>query len=190
MLERFQQNLDRESSTVASRVKLIRQDIADLELRERRFPLAIMAFNSLLLITEFASQCIALQAIGEHLSDRGLLVLDIVNPLNLPLQGDPVPKPFFTRRNVHNGNWYTRFAMIGPFDEHHRQQLHGWYDEIDSEGSVKRQSYSIYWRPIFRFEAELMLKQAGLKLDCIEGGHLKEPYTSQSPRMFIQARKL
>jgi hypothetical protein len=47
----------------------------------------------------------------------------------------------------------------------------------------------MHWRPIFRFEIELMLKQAGFEIISIEGGHLKEAYAALSPRMFIQARK-
>jgi ubiquinone/menaquinone biosynthesis C-methylase UbiE len=187
MLETFQH---REPSTISSKLTLVRQDITELDLGGLRFPLAIIPFNSLLLITDFAAQCGALRTIAGHLSEGGLLVMDLVNPLDLPILGNSNPKPFFTRRNVHNGNRYTRFAMIGPFDESHRQLLHGWYDEVDSEGCVKRQYYSIYWRPIFRFEAELMLKEAGLEIVSIEGGHLKEPYTAQSPRMFIQAKRL
>ena len=76
---------------------------------------------------------------------------------------------------------------MGPVETDGRQQLHGWYDQITSEGIVKRQLYSLYWRPIFRFEMELMLRAAGLRILQIQGGHRKEPYTTQSPRMFLIA---
>lgn len=190
MLERFAINLEREEKAVAARIKTIRQDITELALEEKDFRLSIMAFNSLLCIPDFRLQWEALRAACLHLRKEGLLVIDIVNPLNLKLQGDPVPRPFFTRRNPHNGNTYTRFAMMDAFDENHRQRLYGWYDEIDAQGRVKRQHYSVYWRPIFRFEIELMLKEAGFEIVSIEGGHLGEPYTAQSPRMFIRARKI
>jgi SAM-dependent methyltransferase len=190
MLEQFAANLEREEATVAARIKTVRQDITRLALEERAFRLAILAFNSLLCIPDFALQCEALTAVSRHLAQDGLLLIDIVNPLNLKIQGDTVPRPFFTRRNPHNGNTYTRFAMMDAFDENHRQRLYGWYDEMDSEGRVSRQHYSVHWRPIFRFEIELMLKAARLELVQIEGGHTREPYTAQSPRMFIQARKI
>jgi hypothetical protein len=69
---------------------------------------AIIAFNSLLCIPDFQGQLEALKAVSGHLVDRGILILDIVNPL---------------------------------------------------------------------------------KIETLEGGHLKEPFTAESPRMFIQARK-
>jgi hypothetical protein len=117
------------------------------------------------------------------------LLIDIVNPIQLKPEGDPVPKPFFTRKDRNSGNTYTRFAMMGPFAADHKQQLYGWYDEITPEGFVKRRHYSLWWRLIYRFEIELMLQQAGLKLLQVDGGHRKEPYTAQSPRMFLIAGK-
>lgn len=189
ILNQFRSNLQRFDSLITKGISIVNQDAARLELPNRDFRLAIIAFNSLLVISDFDAQRQTLRRVAQHLSHHGVLVLDIVNPLRLKIDGDPVPKPFFTRRSPASGNTYMRFAASGPFDENHRQHLRGWYDEIDSNGYVTRQHYSIYWRPIFRFEIELMLHEAGLKIHKIEGGHLKEPYTVQSPRMFIQATK-
>ncbi len=189
MLKQFRAKLEREGSDISARLQLVEQDITELSLSERSFPLAVLAFNSLLCVTDFEGQCRALQAVAEHLTLGGILVLDVINPLSLNPQGEPLPAPFFTRRSATSGAVYTRFAMMGAFDENQRQRLHGWYDEVDAEGIVRRQFYSLYWRPVFRFELELMLKKAGFTIISLEGGHQKEPYTAQSPRMFIQARK-
>ena len=188
MLTRFRRALDQQSKDVKQRITLIEQDVTRLDLGNR-FNIAIFAFNSLLCITDFQNQCAALRAVANHLNPRGKLLVDIVNPLKLKIEGDPVPKPFFTRKDRNTGNIYTRFAMMGPFDTDQKQQLHGWYDEITPEGFVKRRHYSLYWRPIFRFEIELMLREAGLQILQIDGGHRKEPFTAQSPRMFIIAGK-
>jgi SAM-dependent methyltransferase len=190
ILERFRENLRREKEDLSQRITLVEQDITRLSLPNRDYPLAIIAFNSLLLVTSGAAQIEALRRIAEHLVDGGLLVVDIVNPLRLKIDGDPVPRPFFTRRNPHNGNTYTRFAMFDAFDEQQRQRLHGWYDEVEPQGTLTRRYYSLHWRPIFRFEIELMLSAAGFRIEVLEGGHLKEPFTAQSPRMFIQARRV
>lgn len=189
ILDRFRINLHRESDEVSSKITLVEQDITQLSLESRHYPLAVVAFNSLLCVTTFEGQQEALKRIYGHLAPDGLLVLDIVNPLQLKIEGDPVAKPFFTRRNPVTGNIYTRFAMVDAFDATQKQRLHGWYDEVGSDGGVKRNHYSLHWRPIFRYEVELMLKCAGFHIEQIEGGHLKEPYTMRSPRMFIFARK-
>lgn len=187
MLEGARINLAREDSEVASRIELVEQDVTTLSLGSRRFRLAICAFNSLLCIVDFDAQLRVLERARAHLEEGGLLVLDIVNPLDLDLRGSSLPKAFFTRRNPHTGNRYTRFSMSDPIDEKQRQRLHGWYDEIDPDGVVHRTFYSMHWRPIFRYEIELMLRQSGFRLTAIEGGHAKEPFTASSPSMFIQA---
>jgi ubiquinone/menaquinone biosynthesis C-methylase UbiE len=188
MLEQLRKNLQRLDPVVSAKVTSVEQDITQLSLKNRNYRLAIIAFNSLLCVTNFNDQLKTLTSISRHLSDEGILILDIVNPLKLKIEGDPVPRAFFTRKNTNTGNTYTRFAMSDAFDENHRQRLHGWYDEIDSEGSVTRRHYSLYWRPIFRFEIEMMLEKAGFRVEKLEGGHLGESYSAQSPRMLIQAR--
>lgn len=190
MLKEARAALAREAPETAARVTLVEADVTSMSLDRRDFRLVICAFNSLLCITEMEQQLRALQQARAHMMAGGILVLDIVNPMVLSLQGDPVPKPFFTRRNTHTGNQYTRFAMSDPFDEHQRQRLHGWYDELDADGRVRRTLYSMHWRPIFRFEIELMLRQSGFRIAALEGGHARELYTARSPRMFIQAEAL
>src|SRR5262249_36772872 len=140
-------------------------------------------------IDDFEAQKRTLARAAHHLQEGGLLVVDVVNPLALKLAGDAHPIPFFTRKNPHTGRPYTRFAMCDPLDERQRQRLHGWYDELDAEGRVQRSTYSIHWRPIFRFELELMLEHAGLVLEKIEGGHQGEAFVASSPRMLVYARK-
>lgn len=189
LLGQLRDKLSREPTALQRRIEIVQQDITALSLARRDFPLALLAFNSLLCLPDFTDQCRALEAIGAHLRAGATLVLDVVNPLALPLGGDPVPKPFFTRRNPHNGRRYTRFASLSAFDELQRQQLYGWYDELDDAGAVSRRSYSVTWRPIFRFELQLMLERAGFEIATLEGGHRREPYTAQSPRMFVHARK-
>jgi ubiquinone/menaquinone biosynthesis C-methylase UbiE len=189
MLRAAEENLARESEEVRSRVRLVQSDVTALSLGERDFSFAICAFNSLLCIPSFAGQRAALSSLAAHLRSRGRLALDVVNPTKLQLGGDPVPKPFFTRRNPHNGRTYTRFAMASPFDAEQRQKLHGWYDELDESGVVHRRAYEMTWRPIFRFELELMLREAGFSILSIEGGHRREKFGAESPRMFVVAEK-
>jgi SAM-dependent methyltransferase len=189
MLTRLGERLAGEDPAVSRRVTAIRQDITELALARRDFRLAIIGFNSLLCVPDFALQRRALEAIAGHLAPGGDLVIDVVNLLTIPVAGDPVPKPFFTRRNVHSGNSYTRFAMSGEMDADQRQRLHGWYDEVAADGQVKRRPYSLFWRPIARFEMQQMLEHSGLEVVSLEGGHRGEPFAARSPRMFLRARR-
>ena len=190
MLSRFSGNLEREQDSTREHIQIVCQDLCKLDLPNKDYSFALIAFNSLLCIPTFRGQMQALDAIAQHLKPGGTLVIDIINPLTLKIDGEPNPTPFFTRRNPDTGNTYTRFAMSDAFDAEQRQRLHGWYDEMESDGRLKRTSYSLYWRPIFRFEIELMLEKSGFRLETIEGGHQKEPYIAKSPRMFIVSKAL
>lgn len=189
MLAQFAAHLQGEPPEVVQRIEMLRADVAALAL-DRQFELVLCAFNSLLLIPDPEAQLAVLRVAREHLTPEGRFMLDVVNPLALKIDGDPVPTPFFTRRNPHSGNTYTRFAMVSPLDENQRQRLHGYYDEVDPQGVVHRRYYSFTWRPIFRSELELMLRIAGLTIVKLEAGHRGEPFASaRSPRMFIEARR-
>jgi SAM-dependent methyltransferase len=189
MLDLLRARLSREPQEVATRVRPVQQDITRLDLGEAHYPLALIPFNSLLCIPDFDAQCRAIESAARYLSPGGLLALDLVNPLALPLAGDATPRPFFTRRNSQTGNTYTRFAAMGPFGGDQKQRLYGWYDEIFPDGTVHRTDYSMEWRPIFRYELELMLDRAGLSCVSVEGGHCGKPFTAGSRKLFAIARK-
>lgn len=189
MLDLLESRIAQEALDTRARVRVVEADVTTLQLDKRDFSLAIMPFNSLLCITDFKAQRAAVDVAARHLAPGGTLALDLVNPLVLPLGGDPAPRPFFTRTNVHTGNRYTRFAAMGPIQDDQRQRLHGWYDEIERNGVVRRTEYSMEWRPIFRYEAHLIVESAGLDLLAVEGGHRGEPFTAASRKMFVLARQ-
>jgi SAM-dependent methyltransferase len=190
MLERFRAKLAHETPQVRSCIEVVQQDITQLDLASRTFTLAILAFNSLLLLTDRRAQQAALAHAARHLAPGGRLAIDVINPLARPLDGDPNVRPFFTRRHAERDRMYTRFAAHGPLDADQRQRLYGWYDELDEQGRVTRTHYSMYWRPIFRAELELMLEASGLQVESIEGGHRREPLAARSPRLFVIARRV
>jgi SAM-dependent methyltransferase len=189
MLEKFHAKLASEPERVRAHLKLVQQDMCGLDLPIRSFPLALIPFNSLMLLTGRAEQQQALARAAAHLAPQGRLVVDLINPLALPLRGDPVPVPFLMRVHDDRRRSYTRFAALGALDAGQRQRLYGWYDEIDEQGLIRRTPYEMHWRPIFRAELELMLECAGLCVESVEGGHRHEPFTPLSPKLFVIARK-
>lgn len=189
MLEKFRAKLDAETAEVRSRIELVLQDITHLDLGNRKFALALIGFNSLLLLANRRQQQDALARATRCLRPGGKIAIDVVNPLVLPLAGDPIPTPFFTRRHPERNRLYTRFAALGPIDADQRQRLFGWYDELDEAGAVRRTPYSMFWRPIFRAELELMLESCGLTIESVEGGHRREEFTARSPKLFVIARR-
>ena len=189
MLSQFKKKLDREPAAVAGRVKIVNQDATQLSLEEKGFALSICPFNSLMCIPDVKAQQLVLQKTAQHLGPGARLMLDLVNPFVLNLKGDPFPRPFFTRRNVHSGNKYTRFAAMSSICVDQTQELHGWYDEILEDGLVKRQTYAIKWRVLFPNEVEMMLEKAGFIVERFEGDHEGGQFTTASPKMNVIAKK-
>ena len=186
-LDQFRTHLLRQEAEVADRIEVVQQDCTLLDLPGKSYKLAIIAFNSLLILSDFQKQQLALQAVARHMEVGGTLVIDVLNPLLLDIHGDSFPRPFVTRINPRTGNTYTRFGMSGAFDADHCQRLYGWYDELDAEGRVYRRNFSWTWRPIFRHELQLMLQSAGFTVSSLQGGHQGEDYTASSHHMFFQA---
>jgi SAM-dependent methyltransferase len=189
MLTRFRGKLDRETGETRARVRLLQLDARCFADDGERFGLVLLAFNSLMLFDARRDQETVLARAAGLLDAGGRLVVDVVNPLALPLRGDPVPAPFLNRRHGERNRSYTRFAALGPLDADQRQELYGWYDEIDESGLVRRTPYSMWWRPVFRGELELMLEACGLEVESVEGGHRREPFTATSPKLFTVARR-
>ncbi len=189
MLEQFRLRLGRESADTVRRIDIVQQDVTTLQLPRRDYQLAVLAFSSLLCIPDFDGQCQALAAAAAHLQSKGRIVLDLINPLIVNLKGDALPRPQMPRRNLASGRVYTRCVMSDAMDAAQCQRLHGWYDEVDEGGVVRRAYYSRAWRLVFRYELELMLKQAGLILLSVDGGYDGEAYQPGSRRMFVQAEK-
>lgn len=189
LIGQCREKLAGETAEVAARLTFVLQDVTEMDLPEREYKLALYPFNGLLLLDGFTAQMRALERIRDHLLPNGYLVLDAANPLILPLADQSVPVVAPARLNPLTGNLYQKFALVGRMDENQRQPLFGWYDEILPGGGVRRAPYAFSWRLIFRYEMELMLHQAGYIVDAVQGGHNSEPFTNDSPRMVVLARK-
>jgi ubiquinone/menaquinone biosynthesis C-methylase UbiE len=190
MLDRFRAYLRKEDGGVAGRVTLVEQDVSRLDLPDKEFRVVICAVSGLLLLVEQEAQLAMLRAAAAHLVPGGTLALDVANPLSMRLAGDEVPRLLQQRTNVQTGNAYTMFLMADPMDTAQRQRLHGWYDEVLPDGIVKRRPFAHTWRAIFPGELALMLAATGFALESIDGGYRREPFTRQSPYMFVRAKKL
>jgi len=189
MLAGLRRRLAAEPPAVQDRVVAVQQNVLDLDLGRRDYPLAIWAFNGLMLVADFDSQITALRRIAGHLAPGGRLALDVYNPLMMPMATQSMPEVSFTRVNRATGNPYSKFALVGQMDGNQVQHLYGWYDEVMPDGTVRRTPYGFDWRFVFRYELELMLAGAGLHLEMLDGGFRGEAFSVVSPKIVAVARK-
>lgn len=190
MLDQLRAKLAQEPPEVQARVRVVQQDASALALPERGFRLAAIPFNVLMLIPDLAAERRTLASVAAHLAPGGRLALDVMNPLTLTLDGETKPSPSMPRRNPHTGNRYVKNALAGRLDERQCQRLHGWYDELLPDGKIAVTEFGFTWRMIFRYELELMLETAGFALETLSGDFEASPWTVDSTRTVVTARRV
>lgn len=189
MLDQLRAKLAREAPEVQARVHPVRQDATALDLPVRDCRLAVIPFNVLMLIPDLTAERRVLAAAAAHLAPGGTLALDVMNPLTLPMDAETKPSPSEPRRSPHNGNSYIRNTMASRLDEGQCQRIHGWYDELLPDGKIAVTEYGFTWRMIFRYELELMLESAGFTIERLAGDFEDAPWTVDSRRMVVTARR-
>ena len=189
MLAGFRRHLEREDDDTRARIELVQADIRELALEERDFGLAIIPYSSLLLIDSLEEQRRAVQAVARHLGPEHLFALDIINPFCMRLRGESTATPMPTRINVRTGNEYTRFSQLSPLDESGRQRVYGWYSERAPDGAVVETPYSFWWRPLFPWEIERLLRESGFTVLSATEDYGDAPYTARSRNLFLIAKR-
>ncbi len=189
MIDRLRLRLWDEEAATRSRVTLHRADAREHDQPAGGYATIIVPFNGLSCIPDRAQQRAVIANAAKLLRPGGRLVIDVVNPLRLPLGGSAPPQPFFTRLHPDTGRRYTRFAAMGPIEGDQTQRLFGWYDEIDENGLVRRTPYEMRWRLLFAAELELLVEAAGLSVAVIEGDHRGSQFETTSPKIFMIACK-
>jgi len=189
MLDQLRAKLALEPPEVQARVHVVQQDATTLDLPVREFRLAAIPFNVLMLIPDFTAERQTLASVAAHLAPGGRLALDVMNPLTLSLDAEKKPSPSEPRRNPRTGNQYVKNSMASRLDEEQCQRLYGWYDELLPDGKIEVSEFSFTWRMIFRFELELMLESAGFAIESMAGDFEASPWTVDSRRMVITARR-
>ncbi|HYG86350.1 MAG TPA: class I SAM-dependent methyltransferase [Azospirillum sp.] len=190
MLDQFRAKLARESAAVQACVHVVRQDAAALDLPERGFALAVLPFNTLMLIPDADEERRTLARTAAHMASGGRLALDVMNPLTLPMGADRNPAPSEPRVNPCSGHRYVRYAMNTALDALQRQRICGWYDELLPDGTVQSHDYAFHWRMIVRDELEAMLREAGFAVDTVAGDFEGAAWTPDSRRIVVTARRL
>ncbi|HYH23396.1 MAG TPA: class I SAM-dependent methyltransferase [Azospirillum sp.] len=189
MLEQLRAKLAAEPAEVRARVDLVQADASALSLARRDFALAALPFNVLMLIADFDAERRTLAGVAAHLAPGGRLALDVMNPLTLALEADNRPVPSEARRNPLTGNPYVKNSRNTRLDEHQRQRVHGWYDELLPDGERTICDFSFHWRLIFRWELELMLAEAGLTPTRVAGDFEDADWGVDSARTVVSAAR-
>ncbi len=177
------------SEGLTGHVTLVEQNMRELDLADR-FQLVFISVNSFMHLLSTEDQLSALERIRDHLYPGGLLLLDLFNPdlgRLIDFRGQVVLEKVMT--DPETGDRLMRFHADKV--DLARQIISATYilDRVDSEGRVQRTLFPFSVRYLFRFELELLLRQAGFEIEAIYGSYDLDEFTGDSEKMIAVARR-
>ena len=184
MLELARRRL--QAAGVASRCRLVQQDICTLHLGQK-FRMAFIALGSFAHLISRKTQQQALGAVRAHLSPGGTFILDISN-------ADARFMEDLSGHVLHQGTWrrddgtmLSHFVSPASSLDKHLLELTHFYDSHSQGGTVQRTIATLYLYLFERSEMELLLEQAGFVVKDVYGDYSLESYQLESPRMILVA---
>jgi ubiquinone/menaquinone biosynthesis C-methylase UbiE len=170
-------------------LRLVRADIARLDLPGESFDCATVFFNTLLVFTTLAEQDRVLAGVRRHLRPRGRLWIDIYNPdpalLGQDVREDIDPELFYVPslgRTVH------RTTEVRQLDAPQLQRIihhYRWFDDAQGERHERVEFDLTY---LFPRELQILLERHGFGIEQAWGDYNADPLTRHSPRIIVLAR--
>ena len=176
MTRKGQARLQRED--LHARVTYVQDDMRSAKL-ERRFPLVIAPFNTLMHVYTLTDQDATLQTVRRHLEPGGRFAFDLYTPTFGDF-GVLRLEPEWSHIGGAEGDLFLL--------QHHDldEQLitsHYYLDRVDEQGVLKRQKATLTQRYFTRFEVERMLYQAGFTQLQLYGSFDKRRYSAGAPHI-------
>jgi len=158
---------------------------------ERRYGLAVCAFNSFLCLLGVDDTLAFLRNAREHLAPGGLLGIEVsaFSPEELvDPPGGPELRHDFTR-DLPDGR-LDRFSVSRYDAASQLMQMRLFYERYGASGMLEsRRAHDLTIRITNRDELDLMLQMAGFEVEAVYGGFEGEMFTSTSDDLVVLARK-
>ena len=157
---------------------------------ERRYGLAICAFNSFLCLTTVEDALTFLRNARDHLSPGALLSIEVsaFSPEELvDPPGGPELRHDFTRA-LPDGR-LDRLSVSRYDAASQLMQMRLFYEWYDASGALgNRRAHDLTIRIVGRDELLLMLRLSGFEVEAVYGGFEGEPFTSAIDHLVVLAR--
>jgi SAM-dependent methyltransferase len=171
-------------------LRLVRQDVIELDLGGKRFDWVVILFNTLLAFTTLEELDRVFENVRRHLRPRGRFWVDVFNPDHgmlgrdedkglerdaffVPELGRTVYRQTDIRRDM------SRQVMRATF-------RYRWFDAL---GVEKRERFSFDMTCIFPRELRLLVERHGMRIEHLWGNYDGSGFGKDSPRMIARCVK-
>ena len=160
---------------------------------DRRYGLAVCAFNSFLCLLTPDDALSFLRNAREHLEPGGLLGIEVsaFTPEELAEDpGGPSLRHDLARDLPDGGRRLDRFSLSHYDAASQIMEMRLFYEASDASGGQKSsQAHDLAIRIANRDELLLMLRLSGLGVEAVYGGFDAEPFTAESDHLIVLARR-
>ncbi|MEM7531133.1 MAG: class I SAM-dependent methyltransferase [Chloroflexota bacterium] len=176
-----------------AKFSLIEDDIRSFNLPQKkfgRFGFAFCTSNTFLHLTTSDDQIKMLTTVRKHLRQGGYLLIDVFNP-DIPrlLQIDGVYELADQWADERTGATVLKWVVRRLDLAEQLQDTLFIYEEIFPDGTSKKTPCPFLMRFLWRSEAELMMKLAGLSVEAIWGDFEGGEYHSGSEHLILLVKK-
>ncbi|KAA0237886.1 MAG: class I SAM-dependent methyltransferase [Dehalococcoidia bacterium] len=170
-------------------IEFIEGRVSALALEPGRFGFIVVSADVFLYCETAEEQVVTLHLLGEALAFNGILAIDLPGPalwLDPATNGQPL-----LAHSIETGAGETLDVWHVHEDDLARQQraLRVTYETTARDGMVRRAFSEHLLRYVYPFEAECLLRLAGLVPVDVYGDYDLGPLTNDSERMIITARR-
>ena len=192
MLARCKAKLKEQSGEVQARVKLIHGDMASFMTGEQ-YSLVITPFRAFQHLISVEQQQSCLGCIRQHLTSRGLWIVDVFNPFPPALVDDPkyrAEREDFPEMQLRDGRTLRRTSSTIAFHRNLQyNKLELIYYVSHPDGRTERFVHTFPMRYFFRYEMEHLLSLCGFAIVDLFGDFDKSAFSDSSPEMIFVAKK-
>ena len=184
MLARLEAALDPEA---AQRVRLVHGDMRDFDLGGEKFDLVYCALDTFEHLLTTADQLAALRRVAKHLSAGGVFVFELRSLTAVDWSDEPSPLRLEWVRPDATGESVAKLSSVTSSPARQLTMFTLIFDRTGPDGVVRRRTLDVTLRATGRYEMELLLGRAGLRLAAIYGGADLSPFVDDSDTMVIVA---
>jgi SAM-dependent methyltransferase len=185
MLARLDAALD---GAARPHVRVVEADMRDFDLAEK-FDLVYCALDTFEHLLTTDDQLAALRCVARHLSPGGVFVAELRSLTAVDWSDEPSALRLeWLRPDPASGGTVAKMSSVAVSRANQTTTSTLIFDRASADGVVRRRTLEVTLRVTGRFEIELLLARAGLRIESLYGSPDLSPFNDASDTMVVVAK--